>query len=121
MNYGLTVSPDFAAILQGLMANRRLTRRTLSRASERAESTINQLLTGRIAPTAQILEDIAPTLQVPLADLLVIAGLAADDRTAESERGQASQEIGTLVAFASRLTPQQVESVIAYARSLRTD
>jgi transcriptional regulator with XRE-family HTH domain len=121
MNYGPTVSTDFAVNLQGLLANRRLTPRTLSRASERAESTINQLLAGRIAPTVPILEDIAPALQLPLADLLVIAGLTADDCTAASERRQARQEIGTLVAVASWLTPQQVESVTAYARSLRTD
>jgi transcriptional regulator with XRE-family HTH domain len=45
------------------MANRRLTRRVLSRASGRAESTINQLLAGAIKPTAEILQDIAPALQ----------------------------------------------------------
>jgi transcriptional regulator with XRE-family HTH domain len=121
MNYGRTMGVAFSAVLQGLMTNRRLTPRTLSRASERAESTINQLLNGHLAPTAELLEDIAPALQIPLADLLVIAGLPAADPAVETEPQQAGPEIGSLVAVASWLTPQQVEAVTEFARRLRTE
>ena len=51
----------------------------MSRASDRAECTINKLLAGRIAPTVRMIEDIAPALQIPSAALLVIAALAAED------------------------------------------
>ncbi|MEU4692265.1 helix-turn-helix transcriptional regulator [Actinoplanes sp. NPDC023714] len=108
---------EFSAVLQGLMTNRRITSRMLSRASERAESTINGLLDGRLAPTPEVLEYIAPALQIPLADLLVMAGLP----TTEPPRQQAGQEIGSLLAAASRLTPQQVEAVTDFARSQRTE
>ncbi|GLH98648.1 helix-turn-helix domain-containing protein [Phytohabitans aurantiacus] len=69
---------DFAEILTGLMTNRRLTARVLSRASGRAESTIRQLVAGAVAPTAEILQDIAPALAMSVADLLVIAGLPSE-------------------------------------------
>jgi transcriptional regulator with XRE-family HTH domain len=114
------VNAHFAVILQGLMANRRLTPRALSRASGRAESTINQLLSGSIPPTPQLLHDIAPALQITSADLLVIAGLSPDDGVRRPEPHRATQEIGSLVAAASWLTPQQVEQVTALARELRT-
>ena len=103
------------------MANRRLTRRALSRASGRAESTINQLLSGRIRPTAELLHDIAPALHITLADLLVIAGLPPDDGVRRPEPDRATEEIGSLVAAASWLTPQQIQHVTALARGLRTD
>ena len=99
------MSADFASILRGLMANRRLTRHVLSRASGRAESTINQLMSGRIPPKVELLQDIAPALQVTLADLLVIAGLPTEEIAAGEGRYAAAQEIGSLVAAASWLSP----------------
>lgn len=114
------VTADFASILQGLMANRRLTGQALSRASGRADSTINQLLTGTLPPKTEVLQDIAPALEMDVADLLVITGLPPEYD--EGRRGvwRASREIGSLVAAASWLTPEQVEQVTALARQLRT-
>lgn len=73
------ISHDFGLILRGLVANRRLTPQAMSRASGRAESTIRQLLSGAIPPRVEVLQDIAPAMQLPVADLLVIAGLPVDD------------------------------------------
>ena len=112
------MSADFAFILRGLMANRRLTRRVLSRASGRAESTINQLMSGRIPPKVELLEDIAPALQMPLADLLLIAGLPTEEVAARQGPYIAAQEMQSLVAAASRLSAEQVELLIAHARRL---
>ncbi|MFD0782935.1 helix-turn-helix domain-containing protein [Micromonospora azadirachtae] len=103
------------------MANRRLGRQALSRASGRAESTINQLLAGTIQPTTEILQDIAATLEMSVADLLVIAGLPVDYDPERPGPWRASQEIGSLVAAATRLTPAQVEQVTALARKLGAD
>jgi hypothetical protein len=55
------MSREFAAILRRLMDNRRLSPRAVSRASARAESTINQLLSGRIPARVDILEAILDT------------------------------------------------------------
>ncbi len=101
------------------MTNRRLSRPALSRASGRAESTINHLLAGTIEPTAEVLQDIAPALGMTVVDLLVIAGLPVDYDLERPGPWRASQEIGSLVAAASWLTPEQVEQVTALARKLR--
>ncbi len=101
------------------MANRRLTRAALSRASGRAESTINRLLAGTTPPTAETLQDIAPALQMGVADLLVIAGLPVEYDAGRPGPWQATSEIGSLVAAASWLTPGQVEQVTALARKLK--
>ncbi|MFI7333915.1 helix-turn-helix domain-containing protein [Micromonospora aurantiaca (nom. illeg.)] len=107
---------DAASILRGLVANRRLTSRAISRASGRAESTIRQLLSGAVPPGADVLHDIAPALQMPVADLLVIAGLPVVDVSAAREGAYAaSQEIGRLVAVASRLSSEQVRELITRA------
>ncbi|MEU1236705.1 helix-turn-helix domain-containing protein [Micromonospora aurantiaca (nom. illeg.)] len=106
---------DAASILRGLAANRRLTPRAISRASGRAESTIRQLLSGAVPPGADVLHDIAPALQMPVADLLVIAGLPVVDVSAKEGAYAASQEIGRLVAVASRLSSEQVRELITRA------
>lgn len=113
------MSTEFAQILKGLLDNRHLTQRSLSRASGRAESTINQLLSGRIAPTVEILQDIAPVLQMSVADLLVIADLPPESYTGRPGSRRATQEIGGLVAVASWLTGDQVEKLIAHAQELK--
>ncbi|TDC36268.1 XRE family transcriptional regulator [Micromonospora sp. 15K316] len=87
------MSTPFAVILQGLMANRGLDRRALSRASGRAESTINRLLGGTLQPTAEVLQDIAPTLEMSVADLLIIAGLPMDYDLERPGPWRTSQEI----------------------------
>jgi transcriptional regulator with XRE-family HTH domain len=61
------MSREFSDILRGLMENRGLAPGPVSYASARARSTITQLLNGRIEPTAQLLADIAPVMQMPLA------------------------------------------------------
>ncbi|MGN9908877.1 helix-turn-helix domain-containing protein [Phytohabitans sp. LJ34] len=115
------MSAEFAVILRGLMDNRRLSPRAMSRASARAEATINQLLTGAVPPTADILEDIAPVLQLDLADLLVIAGLSTVPTPGRPKPYKATMEIGSLVAAASALTPEQVGGLVETARSLKQD
>lgn len=101
------------------MQNRRLSARIVSRASGRAESTVNQLLTGKLQPTPQILRDIAPALQLNVDDLLVIADLPIDSETAAQEPYPATTEIGQLVAAASFLTPTQVKLLVQSARTFR--
>jgi hypothetical protein len=113
------VSNDFARILNGLMTNRRLTRVALSRASGRAESTINRLLVGATPPTAELLQDIAPALQMAVADLLVIADLPVEYDASRPGPWKATSGIGSLVAAASWLMPEQVEQVTALARELK--
>lgn len=113
------MSAEFARILTGLMGNRRLSRQALAYASGRAESTINRLVTGATAPSVELLQDIAPALQLPVADLLVIAGLPTDPVAHRPGHYEASNEIGSLVAAVSWLSPEQVERVTALARKLK--
>lgn len=113
------MSADFARILHGLMQNRRLSARAVSRASGRAESTVNQLLTGKLQPTHDILRDLAPVLQLGAADLFVIADLSEDSETAVREPYPATVEIGQLVAAASFLTPPEVKQLVQSAKALR--
>ncbi|GLH99935.1 helix-turn-helix domain-containing protein [Phytohabitans aurantiacus] len=115
------MSADFARVLKGLMQNRRLSARAVSRASGRAESTVNQLLTGKLQPTHDILRDLAPVLQLDAADLFVIANLSIDSETAAREPYHATVEIGQLVATASFLTPAEVKLLVQSARALRGD
>jgi transcriptional regulator with XRE-family HTH domain len=115
------VNADFGSILLGLMANRRLTREALSRASGRSLSTIAHVLAGTTAPTAEILQDIAPALQMAVADLLVIAGLPTDYDADRRGPYRASHEIGSLVAAASWLTPGQLKQITELAQQLRPD
>lgn len=112
------MSADFALILRGLVVNRRLTPRAISRASGRAESSIRQLLNGAIPPTVELLHDIAPVMRLSEADLLVIAGLSVDDASPREGPHEASREIGSLVAAASWLTPDQVQELVLRAREL---
>jgi len=113
------MSREFAEILRGLMDNRRLSPRAVSRASARAESTINQLLSGRIQPQADILEDIAPVLQMDPADLRVIAGISGEPNPGRAKAYLANEEIGQLVAAASFLAPEQVQGLVENARNLK--
>lgn len=113
------MSADFARVLRGLMQNRRLSVRVVSRASGLAQATVNQLLTGKLPPTPRILRDIAPALQLDVADLLVIADLPIDSETAARGPYPATLEIGQLVAAASFLTPFQVNLLVQSARAFR--
>lgn len=111
----------FADILQGLMDNRGLSPRAVSRASARAESTILQLLHGSVPPSPEILKDIAPVLQISEADLLAVSGLAST-RTASAPRTyRNSAEIGELVSIASSLSDGQLRRLIDVARDLKSE
>ena len=110
---------EFATILSGLMENRHLSPRAVSRASARAESTINQLVDGSIPPDAEVLEDIAQVLQMELADLLVIAGIQTSPAPGRPKPYMATMEIGQLVAVASFLTPEQVGRLVKVARDFK--
>lgn len=109
----------FADILQGLMDNRKLSPRTVSRASARAESTILQLLNGAIPPSPETLRDIAPVLNISEADLLVIAGLTTGQSSSATKPYRNSTEIGKLVSIASSLSSEQLRRLIAVARNLK--
>ena len=115
------MSADFARVLRGLMQNRRLSPRAVSRASGRAESTVNQLLAGTLQPNHDILREFAPVLQLDAADLFVIADLSPDSETAAREPYLATVEIGQLVAAASFLTPAEVGQLIQSAKALGGD
>jgi hypothetical protein len=54
-----------------------------------------------------VLQDIAPVLQIDVADLLVIAGLPTDHDPNPPGLYRASREIASLVAAASWLTPNR--------------
>ncbi|GAA2523161.1 helix-turn-helix domain-containing protein [Pilimelia columellifera] len=113
------MSAEFAPILHGLMQNRRLSARAVSRATGRAESTINQLLTGNLSPTPDILRELVPVLGLGFADLLVLAGLPVEAEPDARQPYRATEEIGTLVATASFLRAEQVESLIQAARKMK--
>ncbi|WP_437073138.1 XRE family transcriptional regulator [Streptomyces sp. enrichment culture] len=111
----------FADILQGLMDNRGLSPRAVSRASARAEATILQLLHGSVPPSPEIVKDIAPVLQIPEADLLVIADLATRQTSSRPSAYRNSTEIGELVSIASSLADGQFRRLIDVARSLKAE
>ncbi|WP_371632507.1 helix-turn-helix domain-containing protein [Streptomyces sp. NBC_01259] len=111
----------FADILQGLMENRGLSPRAVSRASARAESTILQLLHGSVPPSPEILKDIAPVLQISEADLLAISGLASTSTASTPRTYRNSAEIGELVSIASSLSDGQLRRLIDVARNLKSE
>ncbi|MFI1941074.1 XRE family transcriptional regulator [Streptomyces purpureus] len=111
----------FADILQGLMDNRGLSARAVSRASARAESTILQLLHGSVPPSPEMVKDIAPVLEIPEADLLIIAGLAATSTSSPPRSYRNSTEIGELVSIASSLSDEHFRRLIDVARNLKSE
>jgi transcriptional regulator with XRE-family HTH domain len=113
------VSLQFADILRSLMETRRLSPDAICRASGRAQSTINGLLTGRTPPRAEILQDIAPVLEMLLADLLVIAGVSKEPDPSPRRPYRASPQIGQLVAAASFLTAEQIAGLADLAANLK--
>ncbi|MFJ6943253.1 helix-turn-helix domain-containing protein [Streptomyces wuyuanensis] len=111
----------FGEILQGLMENRHLTPKSVSRASGRAESTIRQLLSGRVLPSVEIVQDISHVLEVSAADLRVIAGLPDEPPRDHPAPYGAASEIGQLVAVATRLTPEELADLVEVARGYRSE
>ncbi|MEV0842266.1 hypothetical protein AB0I55_22350 [Actinocatenispora sera] len=111
----------FADILQGLMDNRGLLPRAVSRASARAESTILQLLHGSLPPSPELVRDIAPVLQIPEADLLAIAGLEPIRDPEHLTPYRHFSEVGELVSVASSLSNEQLRRLIIFARNLRSE
>ncbi|AZK98538.1 transcriptional regulator [Streptomyces tsukubensis] len=95
--------------------------RVVSRASARAESTILQLLHGRVLPSPELVKDIAPVLQIDETDLLIMAGLAVRPAERHPEPYRKSAEIGELIAIASSLTDEKFQKLIDAARSLKTE
>lgn len=113
------MSPEFPRILQGLMGNRHLSTRVVSRASGRAESTIIQLLNGSVQPTVEVIQDIAPVLELTTRDLLVVAGVSGEPPPDRPRPYPAAIEIGRLIALASGLTSAQVEQLVRAAEEFR--
>lgn len=112
---------EFGEILQGLMSNRRLTPGAVSKASGRAHSTINGLISGRVLPTVEVVQDIGPVLEMSASDLRVIAGLPDAPASDHPAPYRAAAEIGSLVAVASHLTREQVAELVQIARSYRAE
>jgi len=103
------------------MDNRGLSSRAVSRASGRAESTILQLTRGAVLPSPELVRDIAPVLQIPQADLLVIAGIAAPPTADSATAYRNPAEIGELVSIASSLSDEQLRRLIDFARNLKLE
>jgi transcriptional regulator with XRE-family HTH domain len=103
------------------MDNRHLSVRAVSRATRRAESTVNQLLSGRIQPNLEILQDLAPSLRMPIEDLSAIADIpvaSPEDPTAEYPP---TSEIGQLTAIASRLPLEQRRQLLDFAMRMQAE
>ncbi|MEU9688786.1 XRE family transcriptional regulator [Amycolatopsis japonica] len=115
------MNPSFSEILRGLMGTRELSPRAISRASARAESTILQLLNGNITPSTEIVRDIAPVLQIPEEDLLIIAGLEPSKPASHGKSYRNSAQIGELVSIASSLADEQVRRLLDFARNLKAE
>jgi transcriptional regulator with XRE-family HTH domain len=112
------MSPQFADILRGLMENRRLSPSAVASASGRDESTISQLLAGSVSPSVEILHDIAPVLQLPVADLLIIGGVSGEPDPDRITSPPAGAEIFSLVVAAGHLSTEQLRELIEIARNL---
>ncbi|EME50897.1 hypothetical protein H074_37618 [Amycolatopsis decaplanina DSM 44594] len=95
--------------------------RAVSRASARAESTILQLLNGAVPPSPETVKDIAPVLNIPEADLLIIAGLTTRQSSSATKSYRNSTEIGELVSIASSLSAEQLRRLIDVARNLKSE
>jgi len=64
--------------------------------------------------------DIAPVLQIPQADLLVIAGIAAPPPTTSAPYRNPA-EIGALVSIATSLSDEQLRKLIDLAHHLKSE
>lgn len=116
----MRMNQGFGSILTGLMENRALTVKIVSIASGRAYSTINQLVLDRIPPTVEIVRDIAPVLQIPLVDLLVIAEIPVETPVASLPPYPQGSGVSQLIESASTLTTEQLRRLADFARSLQT-
>ncbi|MBP5936948.1 helix-turn-helix transcriptional regulator [Streptomyces sp. LBUM 1476] len=103
------------------MDNRRLSPGAVSRASALSQSTILQLLHGKIQPSPETMKDIAPALQISEADLLTIANLAAKPTSTPPRSYRNAKEIGELVSIASRLADEDLRRLIDFARALGSE
>lgn len=115
------MTSEYARIMRGLLENRGLTPALVSRTTGRARSTISRLLAGDPPPSPEALAELAPVLQMPVADLLVIAGLSTTPAAGKPLPYAATEEIGHLVAVATALSPVQVERLIQVAQDMRDD
>lgn len=101
------------------MQNRNLSPRTISRSAALAESTVNQLLNGSLAPNLKILHSIAPVLQMQVSDLMVIADVPGESEATHRQAYAAAQEIGRLIALSSSLHPEHVQQLVERAQDLK--
>lgn len=110
---------EFEHILRGLLANRGLTVHGLSTAAGLTQLDVSRLLNG-VPPRPRILRSIAPVLGMSPDDLFAIAGLPV---TAVSARKPhpLDRELRFLRAAASRLSREQVETLITQAHRLHED
>jgi transcriptional regulator with XRE-family HTH domain len=110
---------EFGDVLRGLMANRRLTVHGLCVAAGLAHADVGRLLHGD-PPRPRIIREIAPALGMSPNDLLVIAGLSVTD-VAPRKQHPLHRELIFLRAAASRLSREQVETLITHAYQLHQD
>ncbi|RSM70789.1 XRE family transcriptional regulator [Kibdelosporangium aridum] len=107
--------------MRGLLENRGLNTKSVSRATGRARSTIASLLAGDPPPDPKALAELAPLLHMPVADLLVIADVSAEPGELEPQPYESIEKLGRLVEVATNLTVHQVEQLIEAAERLRDD
>jgi transcriptional regulator with XRE-family HTH domain len=110
------MSHDFGTVLQGLLDNRGLTMKVVARASGRAYSTINGLLLGLTPPSEEILRHVAPVLEMPLADLLVIAGIPVNPPPSPPSPYPKASGINGLISVAGQLTSEQLRQLAGIGR-----
>ncbi|MGW4467913.1 helix-turn-helix domain-containing protein [Micromonospora sp. NPDC004704] len=88
------MSIEFSGVLQGRMENRGLSVKAVCYATGRARLTITPLLAGEMAPNIGILRDLSLVLQIPLADLLVLAGMPEERHSGEPAPLPVADDIG---------------------------
>jgi transcriptional regulator with XRE-family HTH domain len=112
--------PRFGVILQGLLDNRGLTHKVVAVGATRSPSTIHLLISGRLPPSEKVLRHVAPVLQMPLADLLVIAGIPVDPPETPPPYPQ-EPGIRALIHAATGLTSEQLKQLADRAVALREE
>jgi transcriptional regulator with XRE-family HTH domain len=113
--------PRFGAILQGLLDNRGLTPNLVAVGATRSPSTIHLLISGRLPPSEKVLRHVAPVLQMPLADLLVIAGIPVDPPETPPPPYPQTPGIHALIHAATGLTSEQLKQLADRAVELREE
>jgi transcriptional regulator with XRE-family HTH domain len=115
------MNQEFGTILQGLLDNRGLTVPVVAHAASLSHSTIYQLQTGRIPPSEKLLRAIAPVMQIPSADLFVMAGIAVEPPPGPPPPYPKTPGISRLIHAASPLTSEQLGKLAELAGRMQEE